>query len=50
MLAASLRGHSTGAALAQGCHALRDSAETVGVPQLLSLGQVVDMPGGVSIF
>ena len=34
-----------------GAWASRDSAETVGVPQLaLSLGQVDDMPAGVSTF
>ena len=44
--AASLRGHSTGAALGQGCHALIQRCITVEVPQLQFLFKVVNIPVG----
>ena len=44
--AASLRGHSTGAALGQGCHALIQRRITVEVPQLQFLFKVVNIPVG----
>ena len=45
--AASLRGHSTGAAYGQGCHALIQRCITVEVPQLQFLFKVVNIPVGV---
>ena len=44
--AASLRGHSTGAALGQGFHALIQRCITVEVPQLQFLFMVVNIPVG----
>ena len=44
--AASLCGHSTGAALGQGCHALIQRCITVEVPQLQFLFKVVNIPVG----
>ena len=44
--AASPRGHSTGAALGQGCHALIQRCITVEVPQLQFLFKVVNIPVG----
>ena len=44
--AGSLRGHSTGAALGQGCHTLVQRCIIVEVPQLQFLFKVVNIPVG----